>query len=200
MRKLLSCMVAMLVVVGCAADEATQSAIVGLQRDEPLVVAEQTITRVDESGGESEFTFSAAEGKLLVVYFGFTNCPDLCPTTLADLRNAFRRIPGSAEKVDVAMVTVDPDRDTPDILVPYLSSFVDDPIALRTTDVAVLEQVESAFLASSSIEREATGKVNVSHTAATYVVDSTGTVVVEWPFGIGADGMENDLRVLLGDL
>lgn len=203
MRKVfLSLSVVLSVVVGaaCAADSARQSTLIGMQRDEPLVVADQTITRVDEAGVETPFTFVAGDGKLLVVYFGFTNCPDLCPTTLADLRSAFRRIPGSTDKVDVAMVTVDPDRDTADRLVPYLSSFVDDPIALRTVDTDVLESVEAAFLASSTVTKEATGKVDVSHTAATYVVDATGTVIVEWPFGIGADGMEHDLRILLEDL
>jgi protein SCO1 len=200
MRKLLLALVGLFVIVGCADDGTAPNTIIGLVRDEPLVVADQTITRVDETGGESPFVFKAGEEKLLVVYFGFTNCPDLCPTTLADLRSAFRRIPGSAEKVDVAMVTVDPERDTADRLVPYLSSFVDDPVALRTEDTDLLERVEAAFLASSSIEKEATGKVDVSHTAATYVVDANGVVIVEWPFGIGADGMENDLRILLEDL
>lgn len=203
MRKVflaLSAVLAVVVGAACATDSARQSTLIGMQRDEPLVVADQTIPRVDENGAETPFTFVAADGKLLVVYFGFTNCPDLCPTTLADLRSAFRRIPGSTNKVDVAMVTVDPERDTADRLVPYLSSFVDDPIALRTVDVDVLESVEAAFLASSTVTKEATGKVDVSHTAATYVVDATGTVIVEWPFGIGADGMENDLRILLEDL
>ena len=203
MRKVflsLSAVLAVVVGAACATDSARQSTLIGMQRDEPLVVADQTIPRVDEAGAETSFTFVAAKGKLLVVYFGFTNCPDLCPTTLADLRSAFRRIPGSADKVDVAMVTVDPERDTADRLVPYLSSFVDDPIALRTMDADVLESVEAAFLASSTVTKEATGKVDVSHTAATYVVDATGTVIVEWPFGIGADGMENDLRILLEDL
>ena len=201
-RKFLSLALAVLVVVGgaCGGDRTTEPTLIGMQRDEPLVVADQMIPRVDELGVETPFTFVADDGKLLVVYFGFTNCPDLCPTTLADLRSAFRRIPGSTDKVDVAMVTVDPERDTADRLVPYLSSFIDDPIALRTTDTDVLERVEAAFLASSTVTKEATGKVDVSHTAATYVVDATGTVIVEWPFGIGADGMEHDLRILLEDL
>ena len=203
MRKVflsLSAVLAVVVGAACATESARQSTLIGMQRDEPLVVADQTIPRVDEAGVETPFTFVAEDGKLLVVYFGFTNCPDLCPTTLADLRSAFRRIPGSADKVDVAMVTVDPERDTADRLVPYLSSFIEKPIALRTTDVDALERVEAAFLASSTVTKEATGKVDVSHTAATYVVDATGTVLVEWPFGIGADGMENDLRILLEDL
>lgn len=203
MRKVfLSLATAVMVIVGaaCGSDGSEGPVLIGMQRDEPLVVADQTIPRVDEAGVETPFTFVAEDGKLLVVYFGFTNCPDLCPTTLADLRSAFRRIPGSTDKVDVAMVTVDPERDTADRLVPYLSSFVDDPIALRTVDTDVLESVEAAFLASSTVTKEATGKVDVSHTAATYVVDATGTVIVEWPFGIGADGMENDLRILLEDL
>lgn len=200
MRKQFLSLAVAAALLGCASDSGTDAPLIGMQRNDPLVVGDQSMPRVDEAGVESQFEFKAADGKLLVVYFGFTNCPDLCPTTLADLRSAFRRITGSAEKVDVAMVTVDPERDTPDRLVPYLSSFVDDPVALRTTDTNLLERVEAAFLASSSIEIEATGKVNVSHTAATYVVDAEGTVIVEWPFGIGADGMENDLRILLEDL
>ncbi len=200
MRKALFALVGLLAVTACAEDDAGSATIVGLVRDRPLIVAEQTMSRVSESGAESPFVFKADEKKLLVVYFGFTNCPDLCPTTLADLRSALRRIPAGEERVDVAMVTVDPERDAADRLVPYLSSFVEDPIALRTEDMDALERVEDAFLASSSIEKDATGKVNVSHTAATYVVDSDGVVIVEWPFGIGADGMENDLRILFEDL
>lgn len=172
----------------------------GFRRDEPLQVGDLSMTRAFEDGAELPFTFRADEGKLLVVYFGFTNCPDLCPTTLADLRSAFRRLPGSDELVDVAMVTVDPERDVPEKLVPYLKSFLADPIALRTEDEAILKKVEEGFLASSTITTEANGRVNVSHTAGTYVVDATGEVVLEWPFGIGADGMENDLRLLIEDL
>lgn len=200
MRKQFLSLAVAVAFLGCASDSGSDAPLFGMQRNDPLVVGDQSMPRVDEAGVESRFEFKAADGKLLVVYFGFTNCPDLCPTTLADLRSAFRRVSGSAEKVEVAMVTVDPERDTADRLVPYLSSFVDDPVALRTTDTNLLERVEAAFLASSSIEKEATGKVNVSHTAATYVVDETGTVIVEWPFGIGADGMENDLRILFEDL
>lgn len=193
-----------LLLVACATDSSNVAdkgtALIGLQRDEPLHVGEETITRVDADGRESLFTFKADTGKLLAVYFGFTNCPDLCPTTLADLRSAFRRVEGSADRVDVAMVTVDPDRDTPKVLVPYLTSFIADPIALRTTNDSQLKRVEAAFLASATVKKEATGKVSVSHTAATYVVDEAGDVIVEWPFGIGADGMENDLKILLADL
>jgi protein SCO1/2 len=191
---------ASLVLAACGDDATTMGEYMGFRRDDPLQVGNLTMTRAFEDGAESPFTFRADDGKLLVVYFGFTNCPDLCPTTLADLRSAFRRLPGSEARVDVAMVTVDPQRDVPEKLVPYLKSFVADPIALRTEDESILEKVEDGFLASSTITTEANGRVNVSHTAGTYVVDSTGEVVLEWPFGIGADGMENDLRLLLEDL
>lgn len=190
--------------VSCASDSTTNSvggrSLVGLVRDEPLHVGGESMPRTTADGTASNFTFVAKPGGLLAVYFGFTNCPDLCPTTLADIRSAFRRIGGGAEKVDVAMVTVDPERDTPEKFVSYLESFIADPIALRTTDEKLLKKVESAFLASSTVKKEPTGKVSVSHTAATYVVDDNGDVVVEWPFGIGADGMENDLKILIADL
>jgi protein SCO1/2 len=143
------------------------------------------------------FTFTAAPGELLVVFFGYTYCPDICPTSLADLRAALKRIGADATRVDVAFVTIDPERDTVERLDAFLASYVERYHALRTLDAAELALVKDAFLASSSVTTNDEGQVEVSHTATTYVVDSTGRVVDELPFGIGADGMENDLRILL---
>ena len=140
----------------------------------------------------------AREGGLLVVYFGYTNCPDLCPTTLAELRSARKRLGDDGARVDLAMVTVDPERDTPEVMNGFLASFTDQFHALRPSTLDELGTAENAFLASSNIVRSPTGEIEVSHTANAYVVDEAGRVIVEWPFGHGVDSMENDLRILLG--
>jgi len=179
-------------------------ALKGIVRDDPLDVGSVAVTDVTDTGlysGEDEqFSFRARPGHLLVVYFGYTNCPDLCPTTLAELRAARRELGSDAERVDLAMVTVDPERDTPEVLNGYLSSFTDRFNALRPVSEPELVAVEDAFLASSTIVKNADGTIEVGHSANAYVVDEQGLVVVEWPFGHGKDGMANDLEFLFDDM
>lgn len=143
------------------------------------------------------FNTVAPAGELLVLFFGYTNCPDLCPTTLADIRAALARIGDDSKKVSVAFVTVDPERDTAERMTSYLASFVDRFHVLRTTDVNQLELAKEAFLAASAIRKSADGSVDVSHSATTYIIDEAGLVIDEIPFGVGADGFENDLRIFL---
>lgn len=184
----------------CGGSGNSLGAIQGVQRQPLLEVGAVTLPEVTEDDEGTPFAFKAAPGDLLVVYFGFTNCPDLCPTTLADLRAARRRIGTEASVVDLAFATVDPERDTNDILRRYAASFAERYHVLRTTDAAALQSAQEAFLASSSVTKTASGEVSVTHTATAYVVDSKGTVLVEWPFGIGAKGMEHDLRILIKQL
>jgi len=191
--------IASLVMVGCGADE--PRTLAGIVRDEPLRVGAVTVTDATDRGRYAEhdgdFAMIAPAGRLLVVYFGYTNCPDLCPTTLAYLRAATRELGDDGALVDLAMVTVDPDRDTPDVLNGYLASFTDRFHALHPSSIDELEVAENAFLASSSISVGDDGNVEVGHSATAYVVDSRGDVVVEWPFGVDKDLMARDLRVLL---
>jgi protein SCO1/2 len=149
-----------------------------------------------EANQTDPFTFRADKGELLVVYFGYTNCPDMCPTFLVALKNAKRNIGDLASRVDVAMVTVDPARDTADILPRYLSSFTDKFHALIPSTNEELSAVKDAFQATSAVT-EINGKIEVAHSGTAYVVDDTGTVVIEWPFGLDTESMTNDLSILL---
>jgi protein SCO1/2 len=183
--------------LGLTACGGDSGSLVGLVRDEPLEVGTVSMTEERVDADPQPFTFVAKPGELLVVFFGYTFCPDICPTSLADLRAALRRIGTDASLVDVAFVTIDPERDTIERLDAFLASYVDRYHALRTLDDAELASVKEAFLASSSVTTNDDGRIEVSHTATTFVVDEQGRVVDEMPFGIGADGMENDLRILL---
>lgn len=192
------------VIVLAACGGGSPGALKGIVRDDPLDVGSVVMTDVTDTGLYSDegeqFSFRARPGHLLVVYFGYTNCPDLCPTTLAELRAARRELGDEAERVDLAMVTVDPERDTAEVLNGYLSSFTDRFNALRPTSEPELVTAEDAFLASSTVVKNADGTIEVGHSASAYVVDEEGRVVVEWPFGHGKDGMANDLAFLFDDM
>lgn len=204
-------MAAVLVVSACSSGDdtssapgtttAAQSPLSGLVRESPLEVADVSLPEVTDGsvdGGEgTPFFFEAQPGQLLVAYFGYTTCPDVCPTTLAYLRTARETLGDDASKIDLAMVTVDPDRDTPEKLSAYLSSFADRYHAIRTTDRDQLKTAEDAFGARSEVTVADDGTVDVSHTGTTYVIDDRGVVLVEWPFGVTADEMANDLGILL---
>lgn len=171
--------------------------LVGLQREDPLDVSRAMMPQVARDGTTSDFQFVAAPDGLLLVFFGYTYCPDVCPTTLAELRNALRRLGTDADKVRVAFVTVDPERDSAGRLHDFVGTYVTNYHVLRSPDRAVLEQVQGAFLVSSSVSTSESGQVDVTHTGTMFVVDASGTVVDELPFGVGADAMVNDLRILL---
>jgi protein SCO1/2 len=145
---------------------------------------------------QSPFELKASDGELLVVYFGYTHCPDICPTTLVAVKNAKKKIGELASNVDLAMITVDPHRDTADIFPRYLSSFTNKFHALIPSTQEELRTAEKAFDATSSVT-EVDGKIEVVHGGTCYIVDSTGKVVDEWPFGMDAESMAHDLKILL---
>lgn len=186
--------VCLAILVSCRSEN---SQLVGLVRDQPLDVSAIYLPEETNSMKPTAFNTVAKSGELLILFFGYTNCPDLCPTTLADIRGALARVGDDAKRVSVAFVTVDPERDTAQLLTNNLSSFVDRFHVLRTTNFAELQIAKDAFLAASAIQVASDGTIEVSHTATAYVIDESGLVVDELPFGIGADGFENDLKILL---
>lgn len=169
--------------------------MIGYVPPETKSVASVTVTEIVD-GAPRPWSFVAADGEILVVMFGYTNCPDICPTTLSNLKNARGKLGDEAARVDIAMVTVDPERDTAEILPRYLSSFTDRFHAVVPASPEELAAAEEAFQATSSVTK-VDGRIEVSHTGTAYGVDDTGTVLVEWPFGIDVPSLTADLRILL---
>ena len=154
----------------------------------------------DLSRGGEDFVMRANPGELLVVYFGFTNCPDVCPTTLADLRSALRRMdPADSQRVSLAVVTVDPARDA-ETLTGYAQTFVDGAHALATFDPAVLRAAAEPFGVSYAVTTNEEGQVEVAHSTQMFVVDDQGLLILTWPFGIPAEDLALDLTQLLAGL
>lgn len=151
----------------------------------------------DVSRGGEPFELRAQPAGLLVVYFGYTNCPDVCPTTMSDVRTALRQLGDDSDRVDVAMVTIDPDRDTA-VLADYVGSFVEGSHALATDVAADLRAVADPFGVSFLVEATAGGEIEVAHSPQLYVVDDTGRLALTWQFGVSADDLAGDLEQLLG--
>ena len=181
---------------GCSA---APTQVQGLQRTEPLDVAE--ITLPDVTRGRSvegdELAMRAPTNDFIAVYFGYTACPDLCPATLAAWKAATNRLSDTErDRLTFVFITIDPERDSAQVLNDYVGSFVERYHVLRTTDAIQLQRAMDAFLAAANV-RTVDGRIEVEHTTVTYLVNSNGQVVVEWPFGTTADALENDLKISL---
>jgi len=211
LRALAAGAAALLLVAGCGSDGSsadgasattattTPSSLAGYVREPSLQVGDVALP--DVSAGGAPMAMRPPEGELLLVYFGYTSCPDICPTTMSDIRVALESLPPElAERVSVAMVTVDPERDTDEVLSGYLEHFFDRAHPLRTDDPAELAAAAQAFTVQWEIEEHEPGEAYaVGHTSVTFVVDETGTVVVEWPFGVRSKDMASDLTLLLSE-
>ncbi len=136
-------------------------------------------------------------GKLVIVSFGFTSCPDVCPTTLTTLAQALKQLGPNADKVQVFMITVDPARDTPQVLSQYVRSFDPRFIALVPSDDA-LKQVSAQFKVYINRNKpDAGGFYTVDHTAASYVFDGQGQIRLLVPHEMSSENIATDLRLLL---
>lgn len=192
-----------LVVTGCSGETVPESA----DFDESLSQALPTssvigrsvgdIALPDVSDGGAPFTLRADPDGLLLVYFGFTSCPDICPTTLSDVKSALSGLGDARDRVAMAMVTVDPERDLDAILGGYLRFFVPDGHALRTGDDRLLRTAADAFGADYDVIKTADGAVEVTHTAYLYGVDATGEIAIVWPFGAEPDRIRSDVEGFL---
>ena len=169
--------------------------LTGVVREPPPSVDEQTVPSLSSPG--DEHVFRAEEGGLQVVYFGYTNCPDVCPTTMADLTVALRKLPeGMAERVETVMVTVDPERDL-DVLPDYVTSFIEGAEAAGTLDDDVLAAAAEPFGVVYDVRETDDGTIEVDHSPFLYAVDDRGMLVLSWQFGASSDDMAADIEALL---
>jgi protein SCO1/2 len=137
------------------------------------------------------------KGKVTLVFFGYTQCPDVCPTTLAELAAVKRELGKDGERVQGIFVSVDPERDTPQVLKAYMASFGPDFIALRGSpeQTQAAAQAFKVFYAKSPGRTE--GSYTMDHTAGTYVFDAQGKVRLFVRYGSGAEALRHDLKLLL---
>ena len=135
-------------------------------------------------------------GKAVVMFFGFTHCPDVCPTTLVDVSNALKTLGPDAERVQVLFVTVDPERDTQDALAKYVTAFDPRFLGLRG-DAAATQRAAKEFKIYYE-KRKSGDSYSVDHSGQSYVLDPQGRLrLLVRPDRIAED-LPADLRTLLG--
>jgi len=150
-----------------------------------------------DAGNGAPFEMKAAPGELLLVYFGYTYCPDVCPTTLAELKKLYADLGDTGDKVTTVMVTVDLPRDSEDVLVGYVQSFIPTAHAIRPPDEETLRAAADAFGADYAIENwESEDSYDVLHTAHVYAIDDAGLLHVTWAFGTEWEVMAKDIEIL----
>jgi protein SCO1 len=136
-------------------------------------------------------------GKVVVLFFGFTHCPDVCPTTLADIAAAVKSLGAEAEKVQVLMVSVDPERDTPDSLGKYVTAFEPRFLGLRG-DLDATKKVAAEF--KIYYEKAKTGaSYTVNHSTQSYVIDPQGRLRLLVRHDRIAQDLAPDLRTILSE-
>lgn len=143
-------------------------------------------------------TLNTFKGKLVVLFFGYTHCPDVCPTTLSDMAEALRLMrPEAAAKVQVLFATVDPKRDTPEILQAYVPYFHPDFLGLHGSPEQVAQAAnEFKIVYRKQVEAGASDYL-MDHSAGSYVLDRQSRLRLYLPFATSPADIANDLQVLL---
>lgn len=137
------------------------------------------------------------KGKVVVVFFGFTHCPDVCPTTLVELAAVKRALGADGERVQGIFVTVDPERDTAEVLRAYVSNFDPGFVALRggLDETAAMAKQFKVFYAK--VPGKTPDTYTMDHTAGSYIFDPQGRVRLFTRHGTGTDALVHDLKILL---
>jgi protein SCO1/2 len=165
----------------------------GSRIDPPMPASDFELQQVD---GEP-FRLSDQKGKLVLLYFGYTSCPDVCPATLANYRQIHEQLSDRANQVKFVMITVDPERDTPEKVARYVTAFNPAFVGLSGS----MEELKSIWDAYGIfVEKEDSGSAVgylVSHTSRIFVIDQDGNLGLTFPFGLTAEDMASDIRHLL---
>jgi protein SCO1/2 len=145
-----------------------------------------------------DFVFSDQQGKILMVYFGYMTCPEVCPTTMADMLRAYREVGEPRENVRVLFITIDPERDTLDRMTAYVNAFHEDFIGLRPDSQEVLDAAMHNFGVIAQ-RREVDSALGYlwDHSATVFLVAPDGRLVSQLPYGVSYTEIANDLQVLL---
>lgn len=152
--------------------------------------------RLTDHNGQAR-TLADFRGKVVAVFFGYIHCPDVCPTTLSDFSRALQQLGPQADRVQVIFVTVDPQRDTPELLRQFVPAF--DPGFLGMyADETTLQQLAKEFkVVYQKTSVKGADDYLIDHSAGTYVYDPVGRLRLHMPYGSSPEAIAQDLKTLL---
>jgi len=142
-------------------------------------------------------TLADFKGKAVVVFFGYTQCPDVCPTTMAEMATVMQKLGPLADQVQVLFITLDPERDTQELLANYVPAFDKRFLGLRGTPEQTAKTAKEFKVFYSKVPGTDPGSYTIDHTAGSYVFDRDGRLRLFVRHGQGPDPIVHDLRQLL---
>ena len=142
-------------------------------------------------------TLADFKGKVVVMFFGFTQCPDVCPTTMAEMAAVMKELGPDADKVQVLFVTIDPARDTKELLAQYVPAFDPRFLGLYGDAEATAKVAKEFKVFYAKVPGKAEGSYSMDHTAASYVFDRNGKIRLFVRHGQGAEPIVHDIKQLL---
>lgn len=148
-------------------------------------------------GDGSSFQLSQMRGQVVLLFFGYTSCPDVCPTTLAELNQAMKQLGGDAEKVQVVFVSVDPKRDTPERVQEYVSHFNPAFIGLSGSEAELTKVWREYGVFREIVEGTSALGYIVNHTARVTLIDADGNLRISFSFETPVDDIVHDLNLIL---
>jgi len=138
------------------------------------------------------------KGKAVVVFFGFTQCPDVCPTTMNEMAQVKKLLGTDGDKLQVVFISIDPERDTPEVLKAYMGSFDPSFAGLYAASPDALAALAKDFkIYYKKVDGKTPTSYSMDHTAASYVYDPQGRLRLYARYGIGPQAMADDIRLLL---
>lgn len=191
------------VIVGCAIATGATSLLMACAPDKPQFKS------IDLTGADYAKDFSMADqygktrtikdfaGKVVVVFFGFTQCPDVCPTSMAELAGIKKSLGADGDKLQAIFITVDPERDAPELLKAYMGNFDPSFLALRPSIDKLPDVAKDFKIYYKKVEGRTPGSYSVDHSAGSYVFDTKGRLRLYNRYGSGAEGLTDDIRLLL---
>ncbi len=144
-------------------------------------------------------TLADFKGKVVVVFFGYTQCPDVCPTTMTELAEVKRSLGADGARVVGIFVTVDPERDSAGLLKAYMANFGPDMVGLRGTPEQTMAMAKQFKVFYAKVPGNASGSYSVDHTAGSYVFDTQGRIRLFARYGTGPKDLADDLKILLAE-
>lgn len=185
-----------LTAAACSSGEIDPSRFKGSLMPSTIPAPDFTLTNADGQ----EVQLSDYQDKIVLLYFGYTFCPDVCPSSLSDLKIVQNKLDENGEKIQVIMVTVDPDRDTPEKLAEYVEHFHPTFLGLSGTKEEIDAAGEGYGVYYEKHEGTAATGYLVDHTARIFVIEPDGTYRLSFGFGTPTDDIVSDLRLLLRNM
>lgn len=155
----------------------------------------QNFSLTDQFGATR--TMADFKGKAVVVFFGFTQCPDVCPTSMAELAEVKKLLGKNGDSLQGIFITIDPERDTPQVLKAYMQNFDASFIALRGSAEQTAEVAKHFKIYYKKVEGKTPTSYTMDHSAGSYVLDPQGRVRLYNRYGSGAGALAHDIELLL---